>query len=97
MRIKPGEKNIIVSTVKAQDNSADVYLYGSRADDQLKGGDIDLLILSDRLQFSDKVTLLINLKEQMGDQKIDLLIKGKRESEVDPFVQQILMSAIKLT
>jgi len=42
MRIKEHEKNAIVEAVKNTDTNARVWLFGSRADDSKKGGDIDI-------------------------------------------------------
>ncbi|KAF3981218.1 MAG: nucleotidyltransferase domain-containing protein [Methylococcales symbiont of Hymedesmia sp. n. MRB-2018] len=55
-------------------NSA-IYLFGSRVDDNKKGGDIDLYIetkLEDT--FNRKLNFLSRLKASIGEQKIDVLI-----------------------
>ena len=49
MRLKTEEINAIKSTVHNLDQEATVFLFGSRADDSKKGGDIDLLVLSGKL------------------------------------------------
>ena len=74
MRLNEKEITVIKSVVKEFDPNAKVKLFGSRVDDAKKGGDIDLLIISDKITFSDKLSILIKLKEQIGDQKIDILI-----------------------
>ena len=56
-----------------------VYLFGSRVDDEKKGGDIDLLIkISDQKiiesVFNAKIKFLVQLKEKIGEQKIDVLL-----------------------
>ena len=93
MRLSPQEINILVSTFKNYDTNADVYLFGSRVDNNKLGGDIDLLIHS---QFIDK-TMLRKIKwqlmEELGEQKIDLLLSEKLD---EPFVRLILPKAIKL-
>jgi predicted nucleotidyltransferase len=59
-----------------------VRLFGSRIDDWRRGGDIDLLIetaaglpspLDAELRFR------IELKERLGDQKIDVVLRGPGE------------------
>ena len=47
MRITEQERDIIIETVQTVAPNASVYLYGSRTDDRKRGGDIDLLVLSD--------------------------------------------------
>jgi predicted nucleotidyltransferase len=51
-------------------------LFGSRAQDDLRGGDIDLLIEtgSDKpIQYAKKLAFRSELKCRLGDQKIDVL------------------------
>jgi uncharacterized protein len=74
MRLNEKEISVIKSVVKEFDSKAEVKLYGSRVDDAKKGGDIDLLIISNKITFSEKLSILIKLKENIGDQKIDILI-----------------------
>ena len=96
MRLSSKERKTIRDTVFTFDPKAKIYLYGSRADKQRKGGDIDLLILSKKINFSAKITLLVSLKEKIGNQKIDMTIKDPKSYKDDPFVLQILNHAIKL-
>jgi predicted nucleotidyltransferase len=52
------------------------FLFGSRAQDDLRGGDIDLLIEtgSDKpVQYAKKLAFRSELKCRIGDQKIDVL------------------------
>jgi predicted nucleotidyltransferase len=93
MRLKVFEQNAILSAVKCFDNNATVYLFGSRVDDTKKGGDIDLLVLSDRLTNGDKRVIKMKLYELLEEQKIDLLIAA---DDSDPFVKLALGTGIKL-
>ena len=93
MRLKDSEQKAILSTVKGLDNNASVYLFGSRVDDTKKGGDIDLLVLSDRLTSDNKRTIKMKLNELLGEQKIDLLIAA---DDSDPFVKLALGTGVKL-
>lgn len=93
MRLKDFELNAIVSTVKSFDGNASLYLFGSRVDDTKKGGDIDLLVLSDRLTNDDKRSIKKKLYELIGEQKIDLLIAA---DDSDPFVKLVLGTGVKL-
>jgi predicted nucleotidyltransferase len=75
MRITEKEKNVIIDAVKSTDPNAKVWLFGSRTDDNKKGGDIDIAIFSGII---DKdVMLKIQVKrficERIGEQKIDIV------------------------
>jgi predicted nucleotidyltransferase len=96
MRLSEREREAIKAAVAVLDRKARVYLYGSRVDDSLRGGDIDLLVVSDTLDFSDKIALLADIKCRIGEQKIDLTIKKPVELEGDVFVRSILSTAIPL-
>jgi len=61
----------------AQYPDAVVYLFGSRVSPTRKGGDLDLLIVSRqaaRNAYALRKQLRIAIKEQLGDQKIDIVI-----------------------
>lgn len=53
-------------------------LFGSRADDNKRGGDIDLYIeTSEKANLLDKkVKLLVRLNRELGEQKIDVVINN---------------------
>mgnify|MGYP001071337756 CR=1 FL=1 len=57
--------------------NARVWIFGSRANPKLLGGDIDIYIETENLKniFEKRIKFLITLKDQIGDQKIDLVIK----------------------
>jgi uncharacterized protein len=76
MRLKPEEARRIISTVYGFDAKARVYLFGSRTDDRKLGGDIDLLIESAVLTPRDKRKIKLRLYEQLGEQKIDLILSA---------------------
>lgn len=96
MRLTPREIECIKTPVFRLDPRAKIFLYGSRAQDHLKGGDIDLLIISDQLKFKDQLTLITEILMQIGEQKLDLTIKSQSEAKSDSFLQRILKSAIPL-
>ncbi|MEK7692194.1 MAG: hypothetical protein AAB425_14355, partial [Bdellovibrionota bacterium] len=77
---------------------ATLYLHGSRADDALCGGDIDLLLLVCRADLIDvlrtaKPSLLVAIKDHIGDQKIDLTIDWAGHSLSSGFLQVVLPKA----
>jgi len=84
MRLKPEEISVITSAVLEKDSQAKIYLFGSRADDSARGGDIDILVLSGRLTFKDKLKIKAKIFESMEDQKLDILISP---DITDPFVK----------
>ena len=97
MRITAIEQVAIKKIVEQMDPEARVYLFGSRTDDHLRGGDIDLLILSNRISLADKIDILIRIKEVLGEQKIDILVKNDKDASSDPFVAEIMKSAVPLS
>ena len=96
MRLAPSEVAAIVEEVLRLDSKARVYLHGSRVRDDLKGGDIDLIVVSEQLGFSDKITLLAEIKNRIGDQKIDLRIARSHELSTDLFLASTFPAAVEL-
>ena len=74
MRISDLEKETIVNAIMAYDPEAKIWLFGSRADNSQKGGDIDIGILSKKIDAMQKLEIKINVCEKIGEQKIDLYI-----------------------
>lgn len=74
MRLKRKEINLIVQSVSKLDSRAQILLFGSRADDSKKGGDIDLLVISKKLNYSDGLRIRRMIFQKMDEQKIHLLI-----------------------
>jgi predicted nucleotidyltransferase len=96
MRLSSYEIEAIRKVIAEVDPSAKVFLYGSRTRDDLKGGDIDLAIVSETFTFSKKIDFLVNLKELIGDQRIDVTIFHPEKSVQDPFYLSIKASFIPL-
>lgn len=76
-----------------RDSNSRIILFGSRADDTKKGGDIDLLIYSEKLVFEDKLKILAKLYEKLGEQKIDILIAKNNKN---PFVKLAESTGVEL-
>jgi predicted nucleotidyltransferase len=75
MRLSSFEINAIKESAKEVFGECKIYLFGSRVDDNLKGGDIDLYIqLSKKPHFLAKPKFLAILKRKIGEQKIDVII-----------------------
>lgn len=94
MRLSSQDRHLIKQTIYQFDPQAQIYLFGSRVDDNKKGGDIDLLVLSTHLGFTAQRQIKLKLYELIGEQKIDLIIAP--ETSTDPFVQLVLAEAVLL-
>ncbi len=101
MRLTPNEISGIVQALSMSLSShpAELRLFGSRVDDTLKGGDIDLLLIVANVNFrseliSNKHYLLADIKAAIGEQKIDLKIVLKKDLETDPFLKLIYPTSI---
>jgi len=79
MRINSNEAAFIKQKVKEYFGpKASVYLFGSRAYDNKKGGDIDLYIETDLKNsiYNRKIKLLAALQKVLGTRKIDIVINN---------------------
>lgn len=95
MRLTPTETAIIREEVRHADPEADVYLYGSRADDSARGGDIDLLVVSDRLNFRSVLGVRRAILDRIGWQQLDLLVR-RRDQLDGPLASAARESGVKL-
>lgn len=77
------------ATIKAAvfnviDTDSRIWLFGSRADDTKRGGDIDLLIETENV-LPNRVAALCRLEGRLvtglGDRKIDILLKDAHTPE----------------
>lgn len=93
MRLKDFEKKSIVNEILKIDPDAEIYLCGSRVNDEASGGDIDIVIKSDTIDLSSKIKIKKNLFKNIGEQKIDLVITKDGN---DPFSNLMLEQGIKL-
>jgi predicted nucleotidyltransferase len=96
MRISIHEAEIIIHNAKkffGQDTN--VCLFGSRVDDSLKGGDIDLFIqMSDKSHLLEKKVKFISALEQaLGEQKIDVVLEKDNLRLIE---QEAMKKGIKL-
>jgi predicted nucleotidyltransferase len=68
--------------------SSRVWLFGSRVNDALRGGDIDLLVETDAI-VPNRVKTLCKIEGALvmalGDRKLDVLLKDARTPDVPVF------------
>jgi len=95
MRLSQSIYTSIKNRIHQSIPDADVFLFGSRVDDFGKGGDIDLLLLTNErlpLVFMNRIRRLI--LNDIGEQKIDLV--NFRKSDNHPFKSLALETAVRL-
>jgi len=83
MRLSANQIKIIKDlSVRYFGMNAKVYLFGSRADDNKKGGDIDIYIETDVAEniFDKKIDMLVELERKLGQRKIDLVVNNFRSN-----------------
>jgi predicted nucleotidyltransferase len=81
MRLKPDQAYSIKRIAKdIFGDDSKVYLFGSRTDDDKRGGDIDLYIETSAKEdiYSKKIKMLKELYENFGEQKIDIVLNNFR-------------------
>ena len=85
MRLSQFEiKNIIRINQSVFGSDVKVYLFGSRVDDNKKGGDIDLFIEYDGVdKFEKKIVFLSKLQDIIGEQKIDIIFSSASERLIE--------------
>ena len=79
MRLTPQQQSAIRATAtETFGEEANVWLFGSRVDDNKRGGDIDLLIETRQSDVAEivraELAFLTKLKMKLGEQKIDVLV-----------------------
>ena len=95
VRLSQEEIKAIVNSVKAYDLDAEIFIFGSRVDLTKKGGDIDILVLSDKIGWKERRKIRVNLLKELGDRKIDLIVS--REDKIDePIVKLALSSGVRI-
>ena len=93
MRLATEEQNAIRSAIAQADADAQVYLFGSRVDDAAKGRDIDLLVLSKKINLMAKLDILVQLHRKLGDRKIDIAVYP---DTTRPFPRMVMQEGVRL-
>ncbi len=95
MRLNDKEQIAIIKNFNAIFMAGDIYLFGSRVDNNKKGGDIDLFIDTKDVDnlLSKKNQLLNAIKAEIGEQKIDIVISTDPSREIE---KQARKTGVKL-
>ena len=95
MRISKEQIELLKKNILTLLPNAVIYLFGSRVDNNKKGGDVDIMVLSDReLGWKEKSLIKYRYFEKFGEQKIDIV--SFLFNEKDPFKQITIEEGIKL-
>jgi len=95
MRLSQNYIDVIKEKFHKVFGEGEVYLFGSRVDDSLKGGDIDLYLVIEehRDSFRKKIKFLAQVKRELGEQKIDVLFNQDKNRLIE---QEAIKWGIKL-
>ncbi|NCO00442.1 MAG: nucleotidyltransferase domain-containing protein [Epsilonproteobacteria bacterium] len=94
MRLHKNQIEVLKNKLQALSSSAKLYLFGSRVDDAARGGDIDLLIVSDTLTKKDLRVIRVDFFKHFGEQKLDILLDNGEFK--NPFTKHIFQKAVLL-
>lgn len=95
MRLQSKEVQIIIQVAKEiYGEGVKVYLFGSRLNDEKRGGDIDLLVRTEgeTKNVLARIRMIARLKRLLGDQKIDVI----GDHEDSPVVYEALKKGMQL-
>jgi len=94
MRLDKKDREIIVTTIEDVFGKVKVYLFGSRLDDDKKGGDIDLFIVSEEKSnlFEKKIKVLSKLERTLH-KPIDIVLHKDFNREIE---KEILKKSLLL-
>lgn len=83
MRLSKDEIKAIKSSIKASvDGKFELYLFGSRTDDNKLGGDIDLFLECENPSLKLLTKIKAKLYEALGEQKIDLVLAKPKDNRL---------------
>jgi len=94
MRLHKNQIEVLKNKLQALSSSAKLYLFGSRVDDAARGGDIDLLIVSDTLTKKDLRVIRVDFFKHFGEQKLDILLDNGEFK--NPFTKHIFQKDVLL-
>ena len=92
MRLSQKEISSIKNNILNFDQDAKIYLFGSRTNDKAKGGDIDVLVISDKIGFNEKTKIRTGIFKEIEEQKLDLVVKKDLDDVFVKMIEQDLQS-----
>jgi len=93
MRLTTEERKLLKASIYTLDNSAKIYLFGSRVNDQKRGGDIDLLVFSNNLSRKNIRQIKDKFFRKFGEQRLDLVVPNNYNKA---FIDFILEEAVEI-
>jgi predicted nucleotidyltransferase len=98
MRLTDREQHSILDCARlVYGPDSHVILFGSRTDDSLRGGDIDLLVEpvpAQKATLESKIHFISGLQECLGEQKIDVIVTDSHDRR--PVVERARQTGIRL-
>ena len=92
MRLSEKEISAIKNNILSFDQDAKIYLFGSRTNDNAKGGDIDVLVISGKIGFTEKTKIRVGIFKEIEEQKLDLVVKKNFKDTFVKMIKQDLQS-----
>lgn len=95
MRVSTEQIEFLKQEILAIAPDAVVYLFGSRIYDAKKGGDTDIMVLSDKkMGWKEKAKIKWKYFERFGEQKLDIV--SSTFNERNPFKELVLHEGVRL-
>jgi predicted nucleotidyltransferase len=95
MRVNNREISIIKSTLLENISDAKILLFGSRSDDSKKGGDIDLLVETQKhISLKEELKILALMELRGIERKIDLIIESRNSTKKNIYTTAHLTGVI---
>jgi predicted nucleotidyltransferase len=95
VRVKTEHIKFLKRSIKKYLPDAAIYLIGSRANDELKGGDIDILVIDEKeLSGQEKRNIKLAVYKELGEQKLDIVSTKRDDRSI--FKEIALLDSVKL-
>ena len=94
MRLSADQIRIIREAILGRDPQAEILLFGSRVDDNARGGDIDILCLSGKIDRQKRRLIRREMSDRLNGQKVDLVVAPDPSK---PFIRLAMTDAVRLT
>jgi predicted nucleotidyltransferase len=95
MRLAEHEIQAIREEILTVDPDAEIFLHGSRIDDARQGGDIDLVVVTDRIDLRGLLRIRRCILDRIGWQRLDLTIR-RRDQVDEPLAASARVEGVRL-